>query len=64
MICLRVATLSSKEYSLIIWYNPKRGGYERIGMISQYVGYSGERSMGRIPWHDDNKCFDQTIMLI
>ena len=64
VFCMRVATLSSTEYSLIIWFNREKGSYERIGMVSEYVGGAGARYMGRIPWYDNKKCFGRTITLV
>ena len=64
VFCMRVATLSSKKYSLIIWFNREKNAYERLGITAQYVGFSGERHMGRIPWYDHKKCFSRNIRLV
>jgi hypothetical protein len=49
VFCMRVATLSSKEHSIIIWLDPAKITYERIGIVSESIGYSCDRQLGRLP---------------
>jgi hypothetical protein len=53
---MSVATLSSKEHSLIIWLDPAKNTYERIGIVLE-SRYSRDRQLRRLPWTNQAKCF-------
>jgi hypothetical protein len=63
VFCMRVATLSSKEYSLITCCHPIKNMFRRIGILSDYVGYPGGRRQGRLPWTNQAKCLTRFIAL-
>jgi hypothetical protein len=64
VFCMRVEILFSKEYSPIICFDLVKNTYERIGIVSEFVGYSGERQYGRLPWINQAKCSTRFIMLV
>lgn len=65
VLCMRVATLEPREYSLLLGcVDHAAARYERIGITSEYIGYKSERLLGRLPWNNPEKCFILTVTLV
>lgn len=62
VLCMRLATVGSYEYTLLLFcVDHPLGIYERIGIASE--DRLGEQS-GMLPWGDPEKCFQSIITLV